>query len=181
MWSMAVARDRRVGGGSGEGRFRSGGSVKEFETKVPMVARRLVGSALMAVCPACSPSPADVRFELSDGEYVVTTGAPRIVDEFATPAWMRQAPVIRFVKEGTDFSVIESSDDQVVEGSPQLAEFEGTFWRLHFGWAEDEEDHYWEVLLSADECLAAAVDADLGIPPTGSLTVVLGECVVEGP
>lgn len=36
-------------------------------------------------------------------------------------------------------------------------------------------------VLTADECIAAAVDADLGIPPTGSLTVALEECVIEGP
>lgn len=120
-----------------------------------------------------------MTLDLPDGDYVVVTGDPRIVDEFATPGWMREMPSIDFRKEGGSFFVTDSTDDLVVAGPPQLAVQENGFWRVRFGWAEDEEDHYWEVLMTVEECAALAVDADLGIPPTGSLTVVLGECSIE--
>lgn len=118
--------------------------------------------------------------ELADGEYVITTASPVVVDDFATPGWMREAPVIELTKEGASFFVTGSKDDLIVPGAPQLARHEGSFWRFHFGWAEDEEDHFWEILVDADECVAAAVDADLDIPPTGALTVVLEECSFDG-
>lgn len=141
--------------------------------------RRGVGAlAIVSVLTACGESPTEATGNLPDGDYVVTTAEPRIVDEFATPGWMREMPVIEFSKEASDFFVTGSSDDLVVLGPVQLAVQENGFWRVHFGWAADETHHYWEVLMNIDECAAAAIDADLGIPPTGALTVVLEDCSI---
>lgn len=135
----------------------------------------LMAAALVA---GCGESPTGLDGGLPDGSYVITTGDPRIVDEFVTPGWMREMPTIEFTKQGSSFMVTGSSDDLVVLGAVQLAEEENGFWRVWFGWAPDEVHHYWEILMTAGECAAAAVDADLGIPPTGSLTVVLEECSI---
>lgn len=140
--------------------------------------RKGVACVIAVTLGACSGSPTGVTGNLPDGDYVVSTAEPRIVDEFATPGWMREMPVIDFSKEGPDFFVTGSNDDLVVLGPVQRAVQENGFWRVHFGWAEDEVHHYWEVLMNIDECAAAAIDADLGIPPTGALTVVLEECSI---
>lgn len=147
----------------------------------------MVRRALHTVCgllvasatAACGESPTDLGGGLPDGDYVVITDDVRVVDEFATPLWMREMPTIEFSKAGSSFVVTDSSDELVVVGPVQLAVEENGFWRVRFGWAPNEEDHFWEVLMTADECAAFAVDADLGIPPTGSLTVVLEECSIE--
>lgn len=139
---------------------------------------RGVGAVLLGTAMAGCDSPTDVTGNLPDGDYVVTTSEPRIVNEFATPGWMREMPVIEFTKAGSDFFVTDSDDDLVVVGPVQLATEENGFWRVHFGWADNELHHFWEILMNIEECAAAAVDADLGIPPTGSLTVVLEECSI---
>ena len=139
---------------------------------------RGVGAVLLGTAMVGCDSPTDVSGNLPDGDYVVTTSEPRIVNEFATPGWMREVPVIEFTKDGSDFFVTDSDDDLVVVGPVQLASEENGFWRVHFGWADDELHHFWEVLMNIEECAAAAVDADLGIPPNGALTVVLEECSI---
>lgn len=142
--------------------------------------RRRVGALVVSLAlSACGTGPTDPATVLPDGAYVVVTDDVRVVDDFATPLWMREMPTIEFSKEGASFVVTASSDDLVVVGPVQLAVEEDGFWRVRFGWAPNEEDHYWEILMTANECAAFAVDADLGIPPTGALTVVLEACSIE--
>jgi len=58
---------------------------------------------------------------------------------------------------------------------------EDGFWRVRFGWAPHsiDGDHYWEIAMTSDECVASAVDADLGVGPDGVLTVNLRECSIQ--
>ncbi len=139
---------------------------------------RLVCLVLATLVAGCGENPLGVKGGLPDGAYVVTTGEPRVINDFVTPGWMREMPAIHFTKEGSSFVVTDSSDDLVVLGAVQLAVEENGFWRVHFGWAPSEEDHYWEILMTMDQCSAAAVTDDLGVPPTGSLTVILRECSI---
>ena len=119
--------------------------------------------------------------ELPDGTYTVTLAEPIIVEPLVTPSWMGRGLSIDFTKAGDVLTVTGSTDDLVVLG-PSLGFTPGSeSASALFSWQEvDDGEHYWEVELTADECLVGkAVDADLGYGPLGVWTVRMARCSLE--
>lgn len=155
-----------------------------METAVtPVGSARGPARALVSICclsaAACGDAPTEpANLELPDGEYVVTMANPVIVNPLTTPSWMGWDLAIEFTKAGDGLTVTGSTMDLVVLGPSQLFEPRAASWGAQFAWrGRLDGEHYWEVELTAEECLsAAAVDEDLGIGPGGVWTVPLRSC-----
>jgi hypothetical protein len=172
MWcGVERARRRRVIEGAVAVRCRARFPMQAFACSI-LTTVAACGSGPM------EPSAADLR----DGEYTVRLSAPVLVNEFITPSWMTEEPVIDYVKNGNALAVRVASESLVPIGAVQRFARIGDAWVVHFAWRPKQDgNHYWRVTFDGNGCIgASAVDADLfGSGADGVWTVDLEDCVIE--
>ena len=119
---------------------------------------------------------------LPDGDYRVTLTGPIIEEPLVTPGWIGTGVSLDLTRVGVDLSSTASSGSVVTIGSAQRFESNGDGWTAEFSLARlDDGEHYWRFeITSGERCtMAVAVDADLGVGPTGALTVPFRRCDIS--
>jgi hypothetical protein len=119
---------------------------------------------------------------LPDGDYRVTLTSPIIEQPLLTPGWMGNEMSVDFTRVGLDLSSTASAGGIVTVGSAQRFESQGDGWTAEFSLARlDDGQHYWRFEITSDErcTMGVAVDADLGVGPTGALTVPFRRCDIS--